>query len=126
MFTRLAFLVLSLAATAAGAATPLEAYGHLPTIEQAALSPDGTKIAFVRTVQEARLLAVVSLTDNKLIGGYRLGDLKIRSVLWADDQYLLFTTASTAMPAELSSARRRWDGRPVIRSARDRAGAPGP
>jgi acetyl esterase/lipase len=109
MFTRLAFLVLSLAATAASAVTPLQAYGHLPTIEQAALSPDGTKIAFVRTVQEARLLAVVSLTDNKLVGGYRLGDLKIRAILWADDQYLLFTTASTAMPADLSGEATEWN-----------------
>jgi dipeptidyl aminopeptidase/acylaminoacyl peptidase len=90
------------------AANGVEAYGRLPSIEQAALSPDGTRIAFVRTTQDWRLLAVVDISAEKLIGGIRLGDAKLRSVKWADDDHLLLTTASSTMPWGLSGERTEW------------------
>jgi hypothetical protein len=41
---------------ASHAASPqlLEAYGRLPSLEDVALSPDGTKLAFVRTTEDSR------------------------------------------------------------------------
>ena len=49
----------------------VDAYGRLPSIEQAALSPDGTKIAFVKTTQDWRVLAIIDLNEEKLVGGVR-------------------------------------------------------
>jgi hypothetical protein len=54
------------------------------------------------------LLAVVDISAEKLIGGIRLGDAKLRSVEWADDDHLLLTTASSTMPWGLSGERTEW------------------
>jgi dipeptidyl aminopeptidase/acylaminoacyl peptidase len=95
------------------AAPPLTAagvddYGRLPSIEQAALSPDGTKIAFVKTTQDWRVLAIVDLSERKFVGGVRLGEAKLRSVEWADDDHLLLTTATSGMPRGLSGEPTEW------------------
>ncbi len=96
-------------APAAPAAPAVEAYGRLPSIEQAALSPDGSKIAFVRTTKDSRLLAVVDISEEKVVGKLPLGDVKLRSVDWADDDHLLLTTASSKMPYGLTGERREWN-----------------
>jgi len=88
MFRGFTSILLALLAAPALAASPAEIYGRLPGIEQAALSPDGSKMALIRTTQDWRALAVVDLRASKLVGGVRLGDAKIRSVEWADDQHL--------------------------------------
>jgi hypothetical protein len=97
-----------LAAPAAAAVPLLDAYGSLPTIEQATLSPDGSKIAFVKTTQDWRVLAVFDVDGEKFICGIRVGDVKLRSVEWADNDHLLLTTASSLMPMELSGERTEW------------------
>jgi pimeloyl-ACP methyl ester carboxylesterase len=101
-------LWLALLAAPALAAAGVDAYGRLPSIEQAALSPDGTKIAFVKTTEDWRVLAIVDIGEEKLVGGVRLGDAKLRSIEWADDDNLLLTTASSTMPRELSGERTEW------------------
>lgn len=42
----------------AAEAAPLAAFGRLPTLEDVAISPDGSKIVFVRTNGESRKLLV--------------------------------------------------------------------
>lgn len=105
---RLSCLWLALLGAPAPAAVAVDAYGRLPSIEQAALSPDGSKIAFVQTTQDVRLLAIVDVNEDKLLGGVRVGDTRLRSVEWADDDHLLLTTASSWMPMELSGERTEW------------------
>ena len=105
---RFFYLWLALLAAPALAAAEVDVYGRLPSIEQAALSPNGTKIAFVKTTQDWRLLAIVDMNEEKLVGGVRLGDVKLRSVEWADDDHLLLTTASSVMPMGLSGERTEW------------------
>ncbi|MGH8209434.1 MAG: hypothetical protein ACREU6_07520, partial [Steroidobacteraceae bacterium] len=58
--------VLALFAAPPGRATPLEVYGRLPDVEEVALSPDGSRIALIRTIANDRLLTVISLTDRKI------------------------------------------------------------
>jgi dipeptidyl aminopeptidase/acylaminoacyl peptidase len=108
MLRRFFCLWAALLAAPAPAAAGVDVYGRLPSIEQASLSPDGTKIAFVKTTQDSRFLAVVDINDEKLVGGVRLGDAKLRSVGWADDDHLLLTTASSTMPWGLSGERTEW------------------
>jgi dipeptidyl aminopeptidase/acylaminoacyl peptidase len=97
-----------IAANAANAAAPLEIYGRLPLIEDVALSPDGSRIAYVRTTQNMRIIAVVSLVDNKVIAALRVGDQKLRSIEWADDNRLMIDTSSTGLPWGLSGSEREW------------------
>ena len=102
--TWLAILVLPVI----GHATPLEVYGRLPGLEEVSLSPSGSRIAFVNTVQNTRVIQVISLTDRKLLGGVRVGEAKLRDVSWADENHLLITTSTTGMPWGLMGEPHEW------------------
>jgi dipeptidyl aminopeptidase/acylaminoacyl peptidase len=88
----------SQAAIAAEASTPLEVFGRLPTLEDVIISPDGTKLAFVRTREDKRTLMVGLLQGSESLGGVRVGDTKLRGVEWIDDDNLLATISSTSLP----------------------------
>jgi len=77
---------------------PLEAFGRLPSLEDVAISPDGTKIAFVRTLGDERNLIVTPLTKHEILGRVRLGDTKLRGVEWIDDDNVLATISNTSPP----------------------------
>jgi len=79
-------------------AAPLETYGRLPHLEDIALSPDGKRVAFVRTEGEARVMAVVALDKGELLGKVRAGDEKLRAIEWADDDHVIIRTSVTSFP----------------------------
>jgi dipeptidyl aminopeptidase/acylaminoacyl peptidase len=91
-----------------GHATSLEIYGRLPALEDVSLSPDGSRIAFVTTSQNTRVIQMVSLTDRKSLGALRVGEQKLRSVSWADENHLLITTSATALPWGLAGEQHEW------------------
>ncbi|HSY09248.1 MAG TPA: S9 family peptidase [Steroidobacteraceae bacterium] len=90
------------------ASVPLEVYGRLPALEDVALSPDGSHIAFVRTIQNTRVVAVVSIADHKQAGGLKIGETKLRSLEWADDRHLMIVTSSTALPWGFRGMQGEW------------------
>jgi WD40-like Beta Propeller Repeat len=47
-------------------AAPLEVYGRLPALENIALSPDGSRLAFVRTVDTNRIPAIAEFPNKWL------------------------------------------------------------
>jgi hypothetical protein len=101
-----AIVLLCVLAVPAHATSPqLEAYGRLPTLEDVALSPDGTKLAFVRTFEDSRILAVVAIAEQKMLGGARLGESKLRSIHWPDNDHLLIITSTTGMPTAVKRPR---------------------
>jgi hypothetical protein len=83
---------------AAQAATPVEVYGRLPSLEDLALSPDGAKLAFVRTNDDSRTLHLVQMADGRALGGARVGDVKLRDVRWMDNDNLLTELSTTSYP----------------------------
>jgi dipeptidyl aminopeptidase/acylaminoacyl peptidase len=83
---------------------PLEVYGRLPSIENMAISPDGTHIAFTMTTDEDRFVHIVSLGDMKVQKSLNLGRVKLRNILWADNNRVLFQTSTTGLPDELTGA----------------------
>jgi dienelactone hydrolase len=94
---------------AAGEAIPLEAFGHLPSLEDVVISPDGTKIAFVRTRSDDRNLIVAPLNKPEVLGGVRVGGAKLRRVEWVDDDNILATVSSTSPPpVGFIGATREW------------------
>jgi hypothetical protein len=96
-------------ASAAEATTPLEVFGRLPTLEDVIISPDGTKLAFVRTHEDKRTLMVGLLKGAETLGGVRVGDTKLRSVKWIDDDNLLATISITSLPPfGYVGGRREW------------------
>jgi dipeptidyl aminopeptidase/acylaminoacyl peptidase len=100
-------LALALAGLAS-AAMPVEPYGRMPSIEEASLSPDGTKLAFIRTSADIRLISVVSIDSRQVIAAARLGDQKIRDMRWADETHLLITMAVSGMPWGLIGEKHEW------------------
>src|ERR1700722_5373598 len=99
-------VALALLTTRSAWAAPLEVYGGLPTLEDVSLSPDGTRLALIRTSGNNRVLAVLSLTDHKLLGKPELvGTIKMRSVQWADDDHLLLISSNTDAPIFLEGRR---------------------
>jgi len=94
---------------AAADAVPLAAFGHLPALEDVAISPDGTKIAFVRTNGESRKLIVLPLSKTEVIGAVVVGETKLRDVDWIDDDNIIATVSSTSPPPfGFIGATREW------------------
>ncbi|HEV7357237.1 MAG TPA: S9 family peptidase [Steroidobacteraceae bacterium] len=94
---------------AAADAAPLAAFGHLPTLEDVAISPDGTKIAYVSTNGESRKLIVLPLSKREPLGAVLVGDTKLRGVDWVDDDNILATVSSTSPPPfGFIGATREW------------------
>jgi dipeptidyl aminopeptidase/acylaminoacyl peptidase len=92
-------------------ALPLTAFGRLPSLEDIAISPDGTKLAFVKTDGESRKLLVVNLNKGEVIGGALVSDVKLRDVDWVDDENILATVSSTSPPPfGFTGATREWYG----------------
>ncbi len=79
----------------ADAQTPLAVYGSLPTLENLALSPDGTKLAYIRTVGEQRNLYVHLLGQAKPLGSAGTGDTKVRYLDWMDNSNLMIGISDT-------------------------------
>jgi dipeptidyl aminopeptidase/acylaminoacyl peptidase len=78
--------------------SPPDLYGRLPSLEDVILSPDGSKVAFVKTMGDERDLLIVRLGESQPSGAARIGDTKLRGVGWMDDDNLLITTSSTSLP----------------------------
>jgi dipeptidyl aminopeptidase/acylaminoacyl peptidase len=99
IFTALgALLTLGCAAHAA----PLEAYGKLPSIEQAVLSPSGAYVAYVVTDGEQRKVAVQSTADHKFLGVSSAGAEKVRDIRWAGDKHLIITISTAQQPINMA------------------------
>jgi dipeptidyl aminopeptidase/acylaminoacyl peptidase len=92
-----------------GLTAPLEAYGRLPSLENVALSPDGSLLALVHTTANDRTLEVSSVTEHKVIGKtLQIGNAKLRSIEWADNNHLLIFSSVTAMPMEFEGRAHEW------------------
>jgi hypothetical protein len=76
------------------AQVPLDVYGRLPSVEDMAMSPDGSKFAYVRTSGEQRSILIRQLGDAKPLGAFRVGYTKLRAVGWMDDDNLLITRSN--------------------------------
>jgi dipeptidyl aminopeptidase/acylaminoacyl peptidase len=102
-------LLLSSLAGRPGWAVPLEVYGRLPSVEDVALSPDGSRIALIRTDVDKRILLLISLADHKLLGKpLAVGSVKLRWIRWADNDHLMIVTSTTGLPMELIGRVQEW------------------
>lgn len=103
---------------ASAAAPPIETYGRLPTLEQVLVSPDGTKLAYVRPAGESRKIMVQNLADGKMLAGVGVGDEKLRDIFWVGNGRIAFSTSTTGKPVELVTldAEDHWLSRGATRT----------
>jgi dipeptidyl aminopeptidase/acylaminoacyl peptidase len=89
-------LCLSSASGVHAAPPPLEAYGNLPAIENISLSPSGQFIASIGNVQDKRYIQVRTLSgDVRMAVPVPTGKIKIRDIVWADDNHVLILASAT-------------------------------
>ncbi|WP_443747689.1 alpha/beta hydrolase family protein [Asticcacaulis solisilvae] len=73
---------------------PLSAFGKLPAVDQVALSPDGNHIAMI--LQKATGPVIVDFDVKAGTPKVQpLGDVKIRDLMWADNEHLVVETSLT-------------------------------
>lgn len=89
-------------------AAPLEAYGRLPTIEDAAISPDGASFAMIQTNGEQRHVVIQKVGKPDSLRVYAVGDAKLRSLEWASPKHLLLVKTDTSQVMNLLGPRREW------------------
>lgn len=76
------------------AAPPLEAYGKLPSLQIVTLSPSGKRLAMVMSVGNDRQLVVIDI-GGKTVGQWIIGDVKLREIDWAGDDYVVIHISQT-------------------------------
>jgi len=89
-------LLLSPASGYPEAAAPVAAYGRLPSLEDVAISPDGNRLAFVKTRGDDRSLGIYEAGKESANGVAKVGEAKLRSLEWADADNLLVTVSQTS------------------------------
>ncbi|AKH68295.1 prolyl oligopeptidase family protein [Spongiibacter sp. IMCC21906] len=72
----------------------IDSYAILPSIDDVALSISGQYMAMTSTVKGRRIL-VIAESSGKLLNSFGLGGIKVRSLFWAGDDYLIARTSST-------------------------------
>jgi dipeptidyl aminopeptidase/acylaminoacyl peptidase len=109
MYLRTLIAVLALALTSAPTlAAPLSAYGRLPAIEDATISPSGHAVALVVTNGEQRFIVVQEIASGAITLKGFVGDHKIRDVQWAGDKHLLLVSSATETVHTIRHGRREW------------------
>ena len=97
------WIALALALAAPGTATaqaaaaeppPLDAYGELPQVETAVLSPEGTRIAVVGIVQGKRQLLFLD-SSMRALRASAMGDVKLRGLRWIGEDAVLLIFSQT-------------------------------
>ena len=106
---RLALAAVTIGVAGPGrAAPPLAAFGHLPSVDLIALSPDGSKVALVVGDATGRELQVRRVGDRHVLSRVRLADAKVRALQWAGEDHLLVTRSTTADVFGLMGPRREY------------------
>ena len=76
-------------------AAPLEAYGRLPSIQRAIISPDGRNLALTVSNGEASKIVIQDLATKAIVGNIDAGTQKVRWLQWAGPNHLIITISVT-------------------------------
>ncbi len=73
---------------------PIDLFVKRPRIENIALSPDGTRIGFVTTVEGVHILAVYGVSDNTR-QTVKLADQPLSAITWIDNDRIMLSQSET-------------------------------
>lgn len=81
---------------------PVEAYGRLPAVSDAALSPDGSKVVLARFEDGRAQVQVIDLDRRAIIYAGQVGEGdRLHSVGWAGDGRVSFVASRAVRPGEI-------------------------
>ena len=69
---------------------PLEAYGALPRIADAEISPDGKRVATIANLEDGARMIVFTLSGDAAPKQVGIGKIKARSVEFFDNAHVIF------------------------------------
>jgi len=101
-------LALALGLAGLANAASLAAYGKLPSMEYATVSPSGRQVALVVTNGEARTIIVQDLASDTVTLRGLIGEHKIRNVQWAGDDHLVLVASTTLNDMSIENGFREW------------------
>ena len=92
---------------------PVEAFGRLPSIADAAISPDGSRIGLAMSVPDGAFINVIDVDARRSV--YRAAvpaDTQLRDIGWADDGRVSFVISQTFHPGSVLPPYVRFRGSP--------------
>jgi dipeptidyl aminopeptidase/acylaminoacyl peptidase len=100
-------------AVAQEAPPSVEAFGRLPLVAGAAISPDGSKVALAMTQDGRPIVNVIDLAERSSVFAAAVQeDSQLRGVSWADDRRVAFVMSRTVAPGMVLPANVRFRGAP--------------
>lgn len=94
-------------------AAPVEAFGRLPAVLDAAISPDGSKVALARTEGIFSVVQVIDIDRGESIALTRVEQgVRLRGVSWADDERVSLLISRTFHPNAILPDYVRFRGAP--------------
>lgn len=113
----LALAILSMCGAAhaqtASAPLPAEAFGRLPGVLDAAISPDGSKIALARYDNGVSAVQIFDVARGQVVQTAVVGEeSRLRGAGWADDGFASFLISRTFRPSEVLPSHVRFRGSP--------------
>ena len=98
---------------AAQTAPPAEVFGRLPAIADAAISPDGSKVALAMSGPDSAFIDVVDLDARATVLRAAVSDqARLRGVGWADERRISFLISQTFQPGRVLPSYVRFRGSP--------------
>jgi dipeptidyl aminopeptidase/acylaminoacyl peptidase len=93
---------------------PVEAFGRLPAVADAAISPDGRRVALATNQSDGQsAVLIVNLDRPSERTGYAAGeDMQLRGVTWADNERVAYLVSQTFHPGQVLPAGMYFTGRP--------------
>jgi dipeptidyl aminopeptidase/acylaminoacyl peptidase len=82
---------------------PLGVYAKMPRIEQIAISPDASRVAFTTRVDGVRMLAYYRFAD-RVRGAFKLTGGEVTALNWADNSHVMASDSRIAMRGTCEAA----------------------
>lgn len=92
VFWAAAAVLCGVAAGAQAAPPPASAFGRVPAVVDAEISPDGQRIAILGGASEQRVISIATI-DQPGLPVLQLGDVETTDLLWAGNDYVIATVA---------------------------------
>lgn len=83
---------------------PLAAFARLPAIQQAAISPDGTRLAYIGGTADERVTFITPIDTGAPVT-IRAGNANVKSIRWAGSKHLLIRVAMYDADSEFSGGK---------------------
>jgi len=92
VLTAAAAAIFAVAAPALAAPPPASAFGRIPAVVDAAISPSGQRVAILGGLSDQRVVSIATI-DQPGLPLLQLGEMEATGLFWADDNYAIASVA---------------------------------